>query len=356
MVDFAGWSMPLRYTSETAEHHAVRRAAGLFDVSHMGQIVVAGPQAGAALDHALVGDMSGLAVGRARYTMICATDGGVMDDLVVYHLDHLRYLVLANASNTSTVLCALEDRSRDLAAEVADLTEDYALLALQGPRSAEILSPLVSEDLSTLRYYSFAQVLVAEQPVLLARTGYTGEDGFELLVAPHLAEDVWGALLEAGGPVGLLPAGLACRDTLRLEAGMPLHGHELHLGVTPYEAGLGRVVKLDKPGDFIGREALARRAATGPLASLVGLASVGAGRVARHGSEVLAAGPDLGARSPKIVGTVTSGAPSPTLGRPIAMASVTPGCVEVGSVVQVDIRGRPEPFEVVSLPFYCRER
>lgn len=347
MVEFAGWSMPLRYASETAEHHAVRRSAGLFDVSHMGEIALVGPQVGEALDYALVGDMSGLSVGRARYSMICAPDGGVLDDLVVYHLDHRRYLVLANASNTAAVLEALRERSLGFATSVEDLTEEYALMALQGPRSAEILSGLVKEDLSALRYYSFAQVMVSGQPVLLSRTGYTGEDGFELAVAPDLAADLWFSVLEAGKPAGLVPAGLACRDTLRLEAGMCLHGHELHPGVTPYEAGLGRVVKLDKPGDFVGRDALAARAAGGALSTLVGLASVGAGRVARPGSRVL--------KLDQVhLGAVTSGLPSPTLGRPIAMASLSPGSVEVGEVVQVEIRDRRERFEVVPLPFYRR--
>lgn len=383
MVTFAGWQMPLRYASETGEHHAVRRAAGLFDVSHMGEILVSGAGAGAALDYSLVGEMSGLSVGRARYSMICVPDGGVLDDLVVYHLDARRYLVIANASNTGPVLRALSERAEGFDAVVTDMTDAYALLALQGPRSAEILGGLVEEDLAGLRYYSFAQVLVADQPVLLARTGYTGEDGFELLVAPDLAEDVWGALLMTGEPLGLVPAGLACRDTLRLEAGMALHGNELHLGVTPYEAGLGRVVRLDKPGGFVGHDALAERATAGPVSQLVGLTAKGAGRVPRHGSSVLAAGsvptprpprpgpgvvpgsnsgrsgPLLGPNLPELdrdLGIVTSGALSPTLGRRIAMASVPPGATQPGMTVGVDIRGHLEPFEVAALPFYRRER
>lgn len=349
MVDFAGWRMPLRYTSETAEHHAVRRAAGIFDVSHMGEISVSGPASPAALDRALVGDLSGLAVGRARYTMICADDGGVLDDLVVYRLEAQRYLVLANASNTPAVASALDERAGGLDAQVSDVSDDYVLLAVQGPRAVDVLAGLSSVPPGALRYYSVTEAAVAGCDVLLARTGYTGEDGFELLAAPALAERLWQALLAEGAPLGLVPTGLACRDTLRLEAGMPLHGNELHLGVTPYEAGLGRVVKADKPGGFVGRDALAGRARAGPRLTLVGLASLGGGRVGRHGQAVL--GPD-GAR----IGSVTSGAPSPTLGRPIAMAYVAPGSAEPGANVAVDVRGRPEPFEVVTLPFYRRPR
>lgn len=352
MVDFAGWRMPLRYTSEIAEHHAVRRAAGLFDVSHMGEIVLSGPDAPAAADWALVGDLSGLGVGRARYTMICVEDGGVLDDLVVYRLESQRYLVLANASNARAVATALGERSAGYDVVVTNASDDYALLALQGPLSAEVLAGQTSTCVDELRYYSVTGASVAGCEVLLARTGYTGEDGFELLVDPPSAERLWRALLAAGAPVGVTPAGLACRDTLRLEAGMPLHGNELHLGVTPYEAGLARVVKLDKPGGFVGRDALADRAAAGPRRELVGLASVGGGRVARHGQMVLALGGDpAGGAS---VGEVTSGAPSPTLGRPIAMAYVTPGAVEPGMTVAVDIRARVEPFEVMALPFYRR--
>ncbi len=343
--------MPLRYTSETAEHHAVRRAAGLFDLSHMGEIAVSGPRAGAALDYALTGFLSGLRPGRARYTMICAPDGGVLDDLVVYRQDDEEYLVIANASNTDVVLAALRDRASGYDARVTDATDDYALIAVQGPEAVAILAPLAPGlDLAAIKYYAGAFGEVAGREAWVARTGYTGEDGFEVFGRPQDAEFIWSALMTQGAPAGLIPAGLAARDTLRLEAGMPLYGNELGPDVTPFEAGLGRVVKFDKPGEFVGREALADRAASGPLKHLVGL-TIQSRRIARHGYPVLADG--------RTCGTVTSGAPSPTLGVPIAMAYTEPG---VGSgehgdpVLGVGIRGEQVPAHVTDLPFYRRRQ
>ncbi|HTS95138.1 MAG TPA: glycine cleavage system aminomethyltransferase GcvT [Streptosporangiaceae bacterium] len=354
LTGFAGWLMPLRYGSETAEHTAVRTAAGLFDLSHMGEIMVTGPGAAAALDYALVGQPSALAPGRARYTMICAPDGGVIDDLIVYRLAADEFLVVANAANTGVVFEALEDRARG-DAQVADHTDDYALIALQGPHAVRILAPLASADLAGVKYYTGYPATVAGAEVLLARTGYTGEDGFELFTRPPDAERVWAALTAAGAGQGLVPAGLAARDTLRLEAGMPLYGNELGPELTPFDAGLGRVVRLEKPGDFVGRAALAERAGAEPERELVGL--VGRSRrVPRHGYAVLWDG--------AACGTVTSGAPSPTLGAPIAMAYVAPAVArEAGQAgagtggpgrLAVDIRGRAEPADLVSLPFYRR--
>ena len=349
MTSFAGWQMPLRYTSETAEHLAVRRAAGLFDLSHMGEIMVTGPGAGSALDYALVGHMSALVPGRARYTMICAPDGGVLDDLVVYRPSEQEFMVVANASNTETVYRLLVERAASVAAdaEVEDATGNYALIAIQGPVAAGILGPLTEIDLSALKYYTGAFGDVAGRLSWVARTGYTGEDGFEVFCMPEDAAWIWEALFTAGGPAGLVPAGLAARDTLRLEAGMPLYGNELGPDVTPFEAGLGRVVKFDKPGDFVGREALAARAAEGPRAVLAGL-TMESRRIPRHGYPVLAGG--SGAR----VGTVTSGAPSPTLGVPIAMAYLEPGADHPG--LAVDIRGQAAPADLTDLPFYRRSK
>ncbi|MEU9981122.1 glycine cleavage system aminomethyltransferase GcvT [Streptomyces sp. NPDC050856] len=351
MTDFAGWDMPLRYGSERDEHNAVRTKAGLFDLSHMGEITVTGPRAAALLDHALVGNIGGVAVGRARYTMICREDGGILDDLIVYRLGESEYLVVANASNAQTVLDALTERADGFDAEVRDDRDAYALLAVQGPESPGILASLTDADLDGLRYYAGLPGTVAGVPALIARTGYTGEDGFELFVEPRHAEKLWRALTEAGAPVGLIPCGLSCRDTLRLEAGMPLYGHELTTSLTPFDAGLGRVVKFDKEGDFVGREALrdaAGRAEADPPRKLVGLVAQGR-RVPRAGMAVVAGG--------AVIGEVTSGAPSPTLGRPIAMAYVdaahaAPGTEGVG----VDIRGTHEPYEVVALPFYKRRK
>ncbi len=350
MISFAGWRMPLRYASETAEHHAVRRAAGLFDLSHMGEIVVAGPGAGAALDYALTGHLSALRPGRARYTMICAEDGGVLDDLVVYRQDEDEFLVIANAANTDVVFESVRSRAAGHDARVTDATGDYALIAIQGPEAAGILAPLAGGlDLGSIRYYAGSFGEVAGRKAWVARTGYTGEDGFEVFCRPEDAPHVWDALAGAGGPAGLVPAGLAARDTLRLEAGMPLYGNELGPDVTPFEAGLGRVVKFDKPGEFVGREALAARAAAGPVKHLAGL-TIQSRRVARHGYPVLADG------EPR--GTVTSGAPSPTLGVPIAMAYLEPGVGEGPGDHQltVGIRGEAVPARLTDLPFYRRRQ
>jgi aminomethyltransferase len=353
MTDFAGWDMPLRYASEREEHQAVRTRAGLFDLSHMGEIAVTGPQAGQALDYALVGHLSALAVGRARYTMICAADGGILDDLIVYRLAEQEFMVVANASNAQRVLDEITARAAGFPdAAVRDDRDAYALLAVQGPASPGIVTSLTDADLDGLKYYAGLPATVAGVDALLARTGYTGEDGFELFVAPADAERLWQALTEAGREAGLVPCGLSCRDTLRLEAGMPLYGHELTAAVTPFDAGLGRVVKFDKPGDFVGRDALAaaaEKAAAQPPRKLVGLVAEGR-RVPRAGYPVTGGG---GA----VIGEVTSGAPSPTLGAPIAMAYVDAEHAEPGTDgVAVDIRGAREPHRVVALPFYRRQR
>ncbi len=343
MTEFAGWLMPLRYTSETAEHNAVRSSAGLFDLSHMGEIAVTGPGAGAALDYAVCGWPSALAPGRARYTMLCAPDGGVLDDLVIYRQGAERFLVVANAANTAVVLGELQRRCPG--AHVQDETAATGLVAIQGPNAAGILSAVTDLDLAGVRYYAGAYAMVAGCPAWVARTGYTGEDGFEIFCAPADCERAWTALMAAGFSASLVPAGLAARDTLRLEAGMPLYGNELGPDVTPYEAGLGRVVRLDKPMDFVGREALAARAVAGPRRTLIGLVARSR-RVPRHGYAVLS---ETGQR----VGVVTSGAPSPTLHAPIAMAYVATGaCGPFG----IDIRGTTEPADMTELPFYDRSK
>jgi aminomethyltransferase len=289
--------------------------------------------------------------------MLCAPDGGVLDDLVVYRQAEDRYLVVANASNTDVVLRELQERISGPGGRsgpagrgstvVADETAGTGLIAVQGPNGLSRLSPLTPLDLSGIRYYAGAYGPVADRPAWVARTGYTGEDGFEIFCAAQDAEHIWEAL--ADGSPALPAAGLAARDTLRLEAGMPLYGNELGPDVTPYEAGLGRVVKLDKPGDFVGRDALAARAAAGPGRSLIGLVSRSR-RVPRHGYAVLALSGDGDGTE---VGTVTSGAPSPSLGAPIAMAYVSAG--EQGPF-GIDIRGNTEPATLTELPFYRRSK
>lgn len=345
-TDFAGWQMPLRYGSELAEHHAVRNAAGLFDLSHMGEIEVVGPQSAALLDHALVGQISAVAVTKAKYTMICQEDGGMLDDLIVYRLEDERYMVVANASNAEVVLAALQERSAGFDAEVQDRRDDWALVAIQGPQASAILAELTDADLPALKYYAILETEVAG---CLARTGYTGEDGIEVFCDPADAPAIWERLLQAGRDRQLIPAGLACRDSLRLEAAMPLYGNELSTATTPYAAGLGRVVKLDKPGGFVGRDALAA-VADQPVARVrVGLRPEGR-RAPRHGYTV------IDPASGEAVGEITSGAPSPTLGHPIAMAYVDLAFAEPGTFVEVDVRGTRVPAEIVALPFYSRSR
>ncbi|MGW1836270.1 glycine cleavage system aminomethyltransferase GcvT [Streptomyces sp. BBFR2] len=355
MTDFAGWDMPLRYASERDEHLAVRTRAGLFDLSHMGEITVTGPQAADLLDHALVGNIGSVKPGRARYTMICQEDGGILDDLIVYRLGETEYMVVANASNAQTVLDALTARAGGFDAAIRDDRDAYALLAVQGPESPGILKAVTDADLDGLKYYAGLPGTVAGVSALIARTGYTGEDGFELFVRPEDAAALWEALLAAGKDAGLVPCGLSCRDTLRLEAGMPLYGHELTTATTPFDAGLGRVVKFEKTsngGAFVGRaalEAAAARAEEQPPRKLVGLIAEGR-RVPRAGYPVVDA-------EGTVIGEVTSGAPSPTLGKPVAMAYVDAAHAAPGTAgVKVDIRGSHEPYEVVALPFYKREK
>ncbi len=346
MVEFAGWQMPIQYRGILEEHRAVRSAAGLFDLSHMGELVVEGPEAGAALGAALISDPPSLTVGRAQYSMICAPDGGILDDLIVYRLADDRFMVVANASNAGVVSDALAERFGKRRAVLDDQSLSTGLIAVQGPRAQGILGSLTPLDLGAIRYYGIAEGEVAGIPAQVARTGYTGEDGFELFVDADRATDLWDALLAAGGPQGLIPVGLGARDTLRLEAGMPLYGNELDRTTNPYEAGLGRVVKLDKEGDFVGRTALERFARDGVSRRLVGLVLRERG-IARHGYPVLDGN---GGRA----GTVTSGTMSPTLGEPIAMAYVAPANAEPGTMLAVEIRGAAAAAEVVPLPFYKR--
>lgn len=348
-TDFAGWQMPLRYSSELAEHHAVRSAAGLFDLSHMGEIDVSGPDAAALLDYALVGELSEVAVGKAKYSLICNTEGGVIDDLVVYRLADDHFLVVANAANYPEVHQQISSRAAEFDVTVADKSAATALIAVQGPKAQDVVSALVPENhrhlVADLKYYASTPAVVAGIDVLLARTGYTGEDGFELYVPNEHAVALWKKLLEKTTEQGGSAAGLACRDTLRLEAGMALYGHELTVDTSPYEAGLGRVVRLDK--EFVGREAL-QSLSEQPLSRvLVGLR--GEGRRAARADY-----PVCDAAGEKVVGTVTSGALSPTLGYPIALAYVDAALSEPGTEVTVDVRGRKEPFVVAPSPFYRR--
>jgi aminomethyltransferase len=345
MIDFAGWRMPVQYTSILEEHRAVRERVGLFDLSHMGELLVEGPEAGPALAAAVVSNPPALAVGRAQYSMIVAPDGGILDDLIIYRLAEDRFMVVANASNAQVVSDALAERLVGFRAVLDDHSLATGLVAVQGPRSLDALAPHTDVDLTALRYYAIADGNVAGIPAQVARTGYTGEDGFEVFVETGRTPELWDALLAGVRDAGGVPVGLGARDTLRLEAGMPLYGNELDLTTNPYEAGQGRIVKLDKPADFVGREALEKVAADGPKRRLVGLIVEGRG-IARHGYPVHA--------GERRTGIVTSGTQSPTLGVPIAMAYVAPGDADVGTQLEVEIRDARVPARVVSLPFYRR--
>ncbi len=342
-TDFGGWQMPVRYSSDLAEHHAVRESVGIFDISHMAEFIIEGADAADYLDRALASKLSTLAIGKAKYTFALADDGTIIDDLIVYRLADEEYLIIANAGNRENVAAALAAVETDAA--VTDATDEYALIAVQGPKAEALLSGLdeienVATGWAEQKYYAFTEATFDGVPLLIARTGYTGEDGFELLVANEKAPALWDAVIEAGAEYGLTPAGLAARDSLRLEAGMPLYGHELSRDIRPAQAGLGRVVTADKP-EFVGKANL-EPAADAPV--LIGLKLTGK-RAARAGYAVVDAAGET-------VGEVTSGAPSPTLGYPIALAYVAPTSAD--GELFVDVRGTQIPAEKTPLPFYRR--
>lgn len=353
-TDFAGWNMPVRYTSDLAEHAAVRERAGQFDLSHMGEVFFTGPQAAEALDYALGGRISNLEVGRAKYSLLLNADGGIIDDLIVYRLADDRFLTVPNAGNRLVDAKELKDRATKFDVTVEDRSEEIALIAVQGPKSAQIVRSFAERDevtvdleaLDALKYY---RILAGEwegQEIFFARTGYTGEDGFEIYVPNAVAEKVWTVIEEIGGE-NISPCGLACRDTLRLEAGMPLYGHELTTDTVPAQAGLGRVIAFKTKGDFVGRDALEGKDFS-QRRTLVGLKAEGrrAGR----------AGYALTDKDGKEIGEITSGALAPTLGYPIAMAYVDPEFTAEGTEVDIDVRGKKLPATVVPLPFYSRSK
>lgn len=350
-TDFGGWDMPLKYGSELAEHKAVRETAGLFDLSHMGEVWVEGPEAAKFLNSALAGNMAIMKIGRAKYSVICNEAGGIIDDLITYRRGEEKFLVVPNAGNAPVVAAALAERAAGFDVVVTDASAETSLVAVQGPNSVAILHELADDAtkaiISEMPYYAADEATIGGFDVLLARTGYTGEDGFELYLPNEQAPALWEALMKAGASHGLTPAGLACRDSLRLEAGMPLYGNELSLEGNPFEANLGPIVSFKKEEDFVGRSALEAIKAEGAKKVLVGLKGLGR-RAGRGGYPVSIDGTQIGA--------VTSGQPSPTLGYPVALAYVEPQHAEIGTKVDVDLRGKPEAFEVVALPFYTRAK
>lgn len=340
LVPFGGFEMPLQYSSILEEHAAVRERAGLFDVSHMGQIHLAGPAALATAERLLSCPVASLRPGRVRYGLLCNESGGVVDDVTVYRLAQDHVFLCVNAANIAKDRAWIEAHA-PAAAGVDDRSARTGLLALQGPRSAEILAPLADADPRALPRFGFAEAKLVGRRALVSRTGYTGSDGFELYVAADDAAPLFEALLEAGRPLGCLPCGLGARDTLRLEAALPLYGHELDDDGSPLEAGLARFVKLAQ-GGFLGAEALARRAAEGLRRRLAGFVLVGRG-VARAEHPL--------ARDGEVVGRVTSGGPSPTLGKSIGLGYVPPALAAVGTRLDVVIRERPVEARVVETPF-----
>jgi aminomethyltransferase len=340
MVDFGGWELPQQYTSIRDEHLAVRKVAGLFDISHMGRLYVEGDAAEKYLQSLLTNDLASLDPGHAIYTLMCKEDGGVIDDLVVYRETHDRFLVVVNASNREKDSAWMREHLPG-GVTMEDRTLELSLIAFQGPSAHELL-PADSTETNGIPYFGFQPGKVAGVPALISRTGYTGEDGFELFVESGRIADVWDAILEHGKARGVLPAGLGARDATRLEAALRLYGNDMDETVNPYEAGLGWTVKLAK-GDFIGRDALVKVKERGPRRSLVGLKTQ-PGDIPRHGAAV--------SREGRRVGAVTSGTHSFFLGHPIALALTEAPSFPVGEKLGVEVRGREASAEVVKLPFY----
>jgi len=342
MVPFAGYDMPVQYpTGILEEHRAVRTAAGLFDVSHMGEFEVTGRDALDLVQAVTTNDASKLAVGQAQYSVICREDGGALDDCIVYRLED-RYMIVVNASRRIDDLAWIRSHAASRHVELNDVSNDTALIALQGPESQSILSRLTSADLDAIAYYHFGRGTVDGVDALISRTGYTGEDGFELYHAADAAPQLWSRLLEVGVDDGLIPAGLGARDSLRLEVGYALYGNDIDESRTPLEAGLGWVVKLDK-GNFIGRNALARQKEAGVATKLAGFRLLERG-FPRHGYSVRYGG--------ERAGEVTSGVLSPTLQVGIGLAYLPAAATRAGTAIEIEIRDRATPAEVVRPPFY----
>jgi aminomethyltransferase len=343
MVDFAGWDMPVQYSGILAEHQAVRRTVGIFDVSHMGEIEIRGADALRLVNYVCTNDAARLKSGQAHYSALLYEHGGFVDDILVHKVADGHYFLCVNASNQDKDAEHIA-QNNPFDATVENAGDRYAQLAVQGPYALPTLQKLTSLALPSLRYYHFADSELAGVPARIARTGYTGEDGCEIYIAPPHAERVWNAILDAGAEFGIKPCGLGARNTLRLEAAMPLYGNEIHASITPWEANLGWIVKLDK-GDFIGRDALVRQQERGVARKLVGFEMQGRA-IARDGYEVFLDGAPAG--------WVTSGGPSPTLGKNIGLCYLPAGCAKPGRAIEVIVRGQPARAVTVTTPFYRR--
>jgi len=347
MVPYAGWEMPVEYSGITAEHLAVRTRAGIFDVSHMGEVEIAGKDALATVQRLTCNDASRLRIGQAQYSALLTPQGTFVDDILVFRLGPSHFMLVINAANTTKAHAWIAEQARESGdAAVVDSSARYALIAVQGPAALETVQSLTGADLASVRPYWFTYGEVAQARALISRTGYTGEDGFEIFIPPNMADRVWQALLDAGCAAEVVPCGLGARDTLRLEAAMRLYGQDIDDRTTPLEAGLGGIVGWDKP-PFLGADTLRAQRTAGVARTLVGLEMRDRG-IARHGYPVLKDG--------VVVGTVTSGTQTPFLKKAIAMAYVPPALAEPGTVLDVDIRGRASSASVVALPFYRRPR
>ena len=347
MVPFVGWEMPVQYRGVIEEHRAVRGGVGLFDVSHMGEIEVSGTRALDLVQYVTCNDASKLVDGRAQYAGLMTPRGTFVDDLLVHKMADDRYFLVVNAANVDkdyAYICAQAPGFAGV--KVQNRSDDFAQIAVQGPRALGVLQPLTGAKLDDIKYYRFVEGEVMGRPAIIARTGYTGEDGFEVYLAPEHAAPLWDRLLEAGAAVGIMPCGLGARDTLRFEACMHLYGNDIDDTTTPLEAGLEWIVKLDK-GAFLGREALQRQHAAGVARRLVGFEMRGRG-IARHGYPIVAAGEQ--------VGEVTSGTHTPTLGKALGLGYVPVALADAGTTIDIDIRGQRVAAEVVPTPFYRRQR
>lgn len=348
MAEFANYEMPIQYVGIVAEHHATRTAAGVFDISHMGRLRFDGPRADQLLDHVLTRRVLDIQTGQVRYSLVCNEDGGILDDVLVSCLESPSgknyFLLVVNASNRAKIVQWLQPHLADFPdVEFHDVTNATAMIAVQGPKAFEICSPLLPASALSLGYYRAKVTEQMSKPCIVSRTGYTGEDGFELIVKSEDAPRVWENIMMAGRELGVQPVGLGARDTLRLEAGMPLYGHELDEAIDPYQAGLGFACNL-KDRTFIGREALEQKSKLVTLPKRVGLVLDGR-RAARQGANVLDA-------DSRVIGQVTSGSFSPTLDKPIAMAYLDPAIAVVGAALDIDIRGTRVSATIVPLPFY----
>jgi len=346
MVEFGGWEMPVSYSSVLKEHEAVRTHAGLFDVSHMGEVVVEGKDALAFLQHLTCNDLNLIQKNQCQYTLLMNPQGGVVDDIIIHKMAEDRFFICVNASNTQKDFDWILSQKKEFDVKISNQSAEYSQIALQGPLSEQILQDFIPLSLKDLQYFHFWETEFTKSPILLARTGYTGEDGFEIYCSNPDAEKIWDALLEKGGPLGLVPCGLGCRDTLRLEMAYPLYGHELSDSLSPLEANLSWVVKINK-GSFIGREVLLEQKEKGLSQKRVGICMKDPG-IARENYPIYF--------EDEKIGWITSGTYSPSLDKNIACGYVRNDFIQVGKPLAIEIRGKKKMAEVVSTPFYKRKK